>query len=117
MTDFLFFILSPALLTITAILLRHHPGWQVSTTVALGVLLLSAINFEVLHAPFEGWRQMMGWLLLDGGPILAVAGFLVIAQWSGAKGPGIVLVGVPVSYLLGFGVAVQIGMLLGLVQP
>jgi len=54
---------------------------------------------------------------LDLGPLAAVALFLLAIHRNAGKRPGVLMIGVPAIYFLGFAAAVQIGMLLGWVQP
>jgi hypothetical protein len=116
MIDFLFFGVSPALMTVAAILLRKRMAWQIPTTILLGLALLLIINFEGLWVPAGEWKEIMGGLLLDGGPILGVTLFLLAIQ-RGAQRVVVLLLGVPASYFVGFAVGVQSGLLLGLVKP
>jgi len=117
MTDFLFFVLNPALLTATAILARKRTLYQISATVLLGLLIILVINFEGWGVAATGWKTTIGGGLLDLGPLAAVALFLLAIHRNAGKRPGVLMIGVPAIYFLGFAAAVQIGMLLGWVQP
>ena len=116
MTDFLFFALSPALMALAAALLRNRAGWQLLTTPIVGLLILMLINSDGWPISYEPWERTIGGLLLDVSPILAVTLFLVVLGRRGSNVAALLL-GVPIAYFIGLAVGIQIGMLLGSVQP